>query len=345
MPIKMNISDFDFEDIAYIFDNYLNNDDFVSMDQQDHISVLAQESIDALNIKDSGIYVDCTFGAGGHSRRILEANPNCNLIAFDRDPTTKKFADILSKEFGDRFFYINSRFSNLKEELINIGINKVDGFLFDLGFSSMQIDTPRRGFSFQNEGPLDMRMGDDGITAEELINETKEDELAGIIFKFGDERKSRSIAKAISASRKHKRIETTTELAEIIKKAVGRYNDNIHPATRTFQAIRIYLNQELEEIKTALNDSLNMLNENGRLAVISFHSGEDVIIKNFFKQKSGQNISFSRYAPIPSSLENIKELEMVNRKPITPNEQELANNVRARSAKLRIARKLKINIH
>ena len=343
MGYAIDIHDFEFEDIKYLLDT-TNEKHFLEhmiAEEKEHISVLLDESVKALEPKDEKIYLDLTFGAGGHTRKILSSSTNCKVLAFDRDPYTQKFADEISEKFGDRFHYVNSEFSKFNYKLDDFGIDKVDGILMDLGFSSMQVDTPRRGFSFTHDGPLDMRMSDEGITAEELVNEIDETELAGIIFKYGDERKSRQIAKAICTCRKNERITRTGELAEIIRKAAGHYNDKINPATRTFQAIRIYLNQELEELKTALNNSLKYLNQDGVISVITFHSGEDKIVKDFFKHHSGYEQGISRYSALSlNKNEKEKNLKIVNKKPITASDKELKENERSRSAKLRIAKKI-----
>jgi 16S rRNA (cytosine1402-N4)-methyltransferase len=344
--LNINI-DLDIDDCDYIFESAVNRaeHDFYQYNWKpymadDHISVLLQESISALNIQDGKTYLDCTFGAGGHSRAILQS-ANCRLIAIDRDPHVKMYADYLAQEFGDRFTFLQGKFSEAKALLANIGVEKVDGILMDLGVSSMQIDTPRRGFSFQQDGALDMRMGEDELSAEELVNELPEEELAGIIFKYGDERQSRRIAKAIVAERAQKRITRTLELANIVRKAIPFYNDGIHPATRTFQAIRIWVNQEMEEIESALNNSVDLLNPAGRLAVITFHSGEDAIVKAFINEKSGKEESVSRYQPFMMSAASKKIIfNNLTRKVIAPSEEEVIRNPRSRSAKLRVAERV-----
>lgn len=335
-----DITDFDVQDFEYIFDHLETSNNRYIM--ADHVPVLLSECIEGLITKEGGIYLDCTFGAGGHTRAMLESGEDVRVISIDRDPYTHKYAEELKEEFGDRFIYHSGKFSDLDKALEENGIDKVDGILMDLGLSSMQVDTPRRGFSFQYDGPLDMRMdGDNGINAEDFINEAKEDELAGIIFKYGDERKSRQIAAAICAERQNNRITKTKQLADIVRSAVGKYNDKIHPATRTFQAIRIHINNEINELKLALEKALRALKVEGRLAVITFHSGEDVIVKDFFREKSGAKESFSRYMPIPAHAEEKnKQIKIINKKPITAEDEEISENPRSRSAKLRIAEKL-----
>ncbi|MDX1948988.1 MAG: 16S rRNA (cytosine(1402)-N(4))-methyltransferase RsmH [Rickettsiales bacterium] len=313
--------------------------------EESHISVLLKETLEQLNPQDGKTYLDCTFGAGGHSRAILES-ANCRVIALDRDIHTKQYAEELKQEFGDRFIYLNSKFSDLDEALRSINVSEVDGILFDIGVSSMQIDTPRRGFSFQEEGPLDMRMSDDGLSAEDFINEAKEEEIAGVIFRYGDERKSRQIASAIIRERAKKRITKTTQLANIILSVLGRGKDGIHPATRTFQAIRIYINDELDELKIALKKATQFIKNEGRICVITFHSGEDIIVKNFFREISGYNSGVSRYLPSLETQANqhFSEFELVTRKPILPSDFEIKNNVRARSAKLRVLQRKKMSL-
>lgn len=334
-----NITDFDAEDFDYIFDYLETPNDHNIMSKEDHISVLLSECLEGLNIKEGGIYLDCTFGAGGHTRAILQSGGN--VISIDRDPHTEKYAQELQKEFGDRFRYFNGKFSDLDKALLENGVDKVDGILMDLGFSSMQIDTPRRGFSFQYDGPLDMRMEDEGFNAEDFVNEANEEELAGVIFKYGDERKSRRIASMICKDRQIERITTTKQLSDIVAKAVGSYNDNINPATRTFQAIRMHVNNEINELEIGISKALKALKIGGRLAIITFHSGEDVLVKDFFKEKSGAKESYSRYMPLPvDASEKPKELKFVNKKPITATKEELRSNPRSRSAKLRVAEKL-----
>jgi 16S rRNA (cytosine1402-N4)-methyltransferase len=302
--------------------------------QNQHISVLLNESLALLNLRKEGVYLDCTFGAGGHTSKILEQG-SATVFAIDRDPTTKKFADILKEKYPKNFFYFNSKFS----EILNIPEIKpemFDGILMDLGFSSMQIDNAERGFSFMQEGKLDMRMGNDGYSAEDFVNNEDEETIANVIYKYGDEKKSRRIAKFIVENRRQKRIVTTTELAEIIKRAAGRYNDKIHPATRSFQAIRIHINQEFEELEQALENNLTLLKSDGVLAVITFHSGEDTIVKGFFREKAGKNEKFNRYLPENSIKKPLKQnYSLLTNKPIIPSEAEILHNVRSRSAKLR----------
>lgn len=347
MRYLVNIQDFSLEDFSYIYEKQDSLLYFAAMNYEHHIPVLLKETLDLLEPKDGEVYVDCTFGAGGHTKAILRS-ANCKVIAIDRDPHVKVLADELKKEFGDRFVFVQDRFSNLDKVLEQLNIEKVNGVLMDIGFSSMQVDTPRRGFSFQADGPLDMRMSSTGVNAEDLINGASFEELSNIIFKFGDEKKSREIARAIVRGREKEKITRTRQLAEIIERACGYYGDGIHPATRTFQAIRIFVNEEFEELKSVLQKAKDVLKQNGRLVVITFHSGEDAIVKDFFKVYSGsESRSFSRYSPasmIPqNSLPN--ELEIITHKPIAASDEEIEMNIRARSAKIRAAKKLAVGMN
>jgi 16S rRNA (cytosine1402-N4)-methyltransferase len=342
MRYLININEFSLDDYSYIYEKPEGTRYFSQMTYENHIPVLLKETIALLEPRDGETYLDCTFGAGGHTAAILRS-ANCKVISIDRDPHVQLIADELKKEFGDRFIFDSGRFSELDKILNRHGINKVDGILMDLGFSSMQVDTPRRGFSFQADGPLDMRMSSDGITAEDFVNEATEEELANVIYKFGDEKKSRSIARAIVNARQKEKITRTLQLAEIVASGAGHYNDAINPATRTFQALRIFINEEFEELKSGLQKAKDKLKENGRLVVITFHSGEDTIVKEFFKTYSSQNSGFSRYSPgsmvAPSTIPN--ELEIITHKPIAAGDEEIERNIRARSAKVRAAKKLR----
>ena len=301
-----------------------------------HISVLLQEAVEGLKPKDGGVYVDGTFGAGGHTKALLEA-ANCNIVAIDRDPHVARFVKELEGKYGSRITFIAGQFGDMVSLLRGEGIEQVDGILLDIGVSSLQIDSAERGFSFQQDGPLDMRMGNQGETAADIINRAEEEELAGIIFKYGDERKSRKIARAIVAARVQQPITTTLQLADIVRQAVRSYNDTIHPATRTFQALRIWVNDELGELERALEGAEELLVPEGRLAVITFHSGEDSIVKRFMQERSGKTEGISRYQPMPANDGKQPTFELVGKKVIKPQPSELKDNIRARSAKLRIA--------
>ena len=292
-----------------------------------HKPVMCEEVLSILNPSDGCVYLDGTLGAGGHSRKILES-ADCSVIGIDKDPTAIELCRDLEKQYGNKFLSINGSFGNLSQHLNSIGINKIDGILLDLGTSSMQLGTPERGFSFQFDAPLDMRMTQTGETAYDIINSLSEDSLADIIFYFGEERRSRKIAKAIVNKRKIKKIKTTFDLNEIILSVKKANNKKIHPATKTFQALRIYINNELKDLYEALISIEKVLSEKGRLVIISFHSLEDRIVKNFIKENS---IPLKKYDP--KNPDQIFVYE--NRKVIKPSKDEVKKNRRSRSAKLR----------
>ena len=292
-----------------------------------HKPVMCEEVLSILNPSDGCVYLDGTLGAGGHSRKILES-ADCSVIGIDKDPTAIELCRDLEKQYGNKFLSINGSFGNLSQHLNSIGIKKIDGILLDLGTSSMQLGTPERGFSFQFDAPLDMRMTQTGERAYDIINSLSEDSLADIIFYFGEERRSRKIAKAIVNKRKIKKIKTTFDLNEIILSVKKANNKKIHPATKTFQALRIYINNELKDLYEALISIEKVLSEKGRLVVISFHSLEDRIVKNFIKENS---ISLKKYDPKNPDKVFVYE----NRKVIKPSEDEVKKNRRSRSAKLR----------
>ena len=292
-----------------------------------HKPVMCEEVLSILNPSDGCVYLDGTLGAGGHSRKILES-ADCSVIGIDKDPTAIELCKDLEVQYGNKFLSINGSFGNLSQHLNSIGINKIDGILLDLGTSSMQLGTPERGFSFQFDAPLDMRMTQTGERAYDIINSLSEDSLADIIFYFGEERRSRKIAKAIVNKRKIKKIKTTFDLNEIILSVKKANNKKIHPATKTFQALRIYINNELKDLYEALISIEKVLSEKGRLVVISFHSLEDRIVKNFIRENS---IPLRKYDP--KNPDKIFVYE--NRKVIKPSEYEVKKNRRSRSAKLR----------
>ena len=301
-----------------------------------HIPVMLSEVIECLSPKDGGIYVDGTFGAGGYTRAILDA-ANCHVIAIDRDRTALDAAQSWASEYEGRLDLVHGEFGSVQEHVRALGYDLVDGFVLDIGVSSMQIDQPERGFSFRFDGPLDMRMDADiGQTAADIVNEMDEGDLADIIYKYGEERMSRRIARAIVTARKEANIETTSRLADIIRSVVPKKHDKIDPATRTFQALRIYVNDELGELERALEGSQEVLDENGRLVVVTFHSLEDRIVKKFLRDKSGQQKSVSRHLPdLPSKKNATFRLE--NKKALESTKEENLKNPRARSAKLRYA--------
>lgn len=303
-----------------------------------HYPVMLPEVLESLNPVDGGVYVDGTFGAGGYTVAILEA-AHCNVIAIDRDPDAKMRAEELQKKYGERLTFLHGCFGDVAALLAVAGIGKVDGFVLDVGVSSFQIDQADRGFSFRADGPLDMRMdhGGNGETAADIVNTYDEKELANLIYLYGDERHSRRIAKKIVERRAEKTFETTLDLAELVATAVpGAGKEKIHPATRTFQALRIAVNDELGELERALAASEKILKPDGRLVVVSFHSLEDGAVKSFLKEKSGSEPKGSRYLPeLPSTMKATFKLEQ--RKAVKPSEKEVAENLRSRSAKLRWA--------
>ena len=304
-----------------------------------HKSVLLEEAINGLNIKDGLIYVDCTLGYAGHSGKILEKNKKGWLYAFDQDEEAILFTNKKLSSIGSNFEIIHSNFVNLKSELNKRGINKVDGILFDLGVSSPQLDNKERGFSYHKDALLDMRMDKDNpLSAYEVVNNYKESDLITIFYRYGEEKYSKSIARKIVEYRKNKKIETTLELVEIIKSGVPeKYKRETHPAKRCFQAIRIEVNKELEVFESALKDAIDLLNKNGRLCVITFHSLEDKICKEIFKKNSEVNKVFKGLPDVP--YEYMPKLKLIGK--YTPTNEELDDNNRSRSATLRIAEKIK----
>ena len=304
-----------------------------------HHPVLVDEVISIINPQDKKLYFDGTFGQGGYSKKFL-LKKKCKIIAIDRDPKSIQYAELLISKYGEQFQFYNEKLSNIEELLKKINIAKFNGIMLDLGISNTQLNNPKRGFSFTNDGPLDMRMNqnDNSLTAEKVINEYSEEKLSKIFFSFGEENNSRKISKTIIEFRKKERIESTSMLSKIIEKV--NFRQKIHPSTRVFQALRIYLNKELLELEKFLEKSVDMLEAGGRIAIVSFHSLEDRIVKRFFKLKSSKKINSYRHAP-PKNNENSKiELKIITKKVVRPSESEIKVNPRARSAKLRVAEKL-----
>jgi len=303
-----------------------------------HYPVMLDEVVDSLSLKDDGVYVDGTFGAGGYSKAFLEST-DCTVIAIDRDPSALMAAKELQDSYGDRFIFVEGCFGDVLELVRSAGFNQVDGFVLDVGVSSMQIDQSERGFSFRFDGPLDMRMNNtDGETAADLVNQTDEENLANIIYQYGEERLSRKIAKKIVEKRIENKIETTFELADIIRSVVPKSpKDKIDPATRTFQALRIAVNDELGQLKKALLSSEELLKSSGRLVVVSFHSLEDGLVKSFMYERSGYAPNASRHLPEASNANASSSFSLLKRKALTPSEKEIKENSRSRSAKLRVA--------
>ncbi|MBC7831184.1 MAG: 16S rRNA (cytosine(1402)-N(4))-methyltransferase RsmH [Hyphomicrobium sp.] len=303
-----------------------------------HIPVLLSEVVASLRTVDGGTYIDATFGAGGYTRAILEAT-RCNVLALDRDPSAILGASSLREEFGDRLTVLESRFSELDLVASEQGVTPVDGVVLDIGVSSMQLDQAERGFSFQADGPLDMRMSSSGPSAADIVNEADEEDLARILYLLGEERRSRVIARLIVKARgEDGPITTTRALAELVTRAVGgRRGDPQHPATQTFQALRIYVNDELGELARALAAAERTLKPGGRLVVVTFHSLEDRIVKRFLQERAGKESRGSRHLPEQSVKFAAPSFEIVNSRPLTPSKAELEVNPRARSARLRAA--------
>lgn len=306
-----------------------------------HISVLLSEVIDGLNIKEDGIYVDGTLGGGGHSLEIVKRLKNGKLIGIDQDLQALEKAKEVLSGYEDRVILKHSNYENIRSVLRDLNIEKIDGILLDLGVSSFQLDERSRGFSHNNDAPLDMRM-DKTIdrTAYDVVNKYSEKELEDVIFKYGEDRWARRIAEFIVREREIQPIETTLELVSVIKKAIPKKvrMEGIHPAKRTFQGIRIEVNRELEVLENSINTMVDLLNPKGRLAIITFHSLEDRIVKWAFKQLYNDCICPDE-API-CICDKEREIEIITRKPIYPSKEEVENNNRSRSAKLRIAEKL-----
>lgn len=297
------------------------------------------EVLESIYPKDGGVYVDGTFGAGGYSSAILDA-ADCTVIAIDRDPDAKKRAAPMMAKYGDRLIFLCGCFGDVQALLRQTPYSGVDGFVLDLGVSSFQIDEADRGFSFRFDGPLDMRMSGAGQSAADIVNEYEERELANIIYMYGDERRSRQIAKRIVERRAEKKFETTFDLADLVRDVVPKsHKDKIDPATRTFQALRIAVNDELGELENALNAAENILNPDGRFVVVSFHSLEDRMVKDFLREKSGAAARGSRYMP-ESQLGATPAFNLIDKKALKPSEKELSENVRSRSARLRWAKKV-----
>ena len=306
-----------------------------------HISVLLQESISSLDLKENSIVVDATLGYGGQISNILERVNKGYLFAFDQDSEAIRYSTDRLNKIGTNFTIIKSNFVNMKEELNKRDINKVDAVLFDLGVSSPQLDDESRGFSFHNDARLDMRMDrEQKLSAYEVVNEYSEQDLSRIFYKYGEDKFSKSIARKIVEYRKNKPIETTLELVEVIKSGVPmKYRINKHPARQIFQAIRIEVNHELDVIEPALSQALELLKVGGRVAVITFHSLEDRLVKNYFKEKTKVDDKVKGMPNIPD--EYLPDFKLVVNKAIIPSEEEIENNPRARSSKLRVIERIK----
>ena len=303
-----------------------------------HYSVLLEEAVEGLNIKEDGIYVDCTLGGAGHSLEILKKLTTGKLYAFDQDNVALENAKIKLSEYADKVVFIKSNFENLKEKLAEQNVYEVDGVLYDLGVSSPQLDTPERGFSYNYDTRLDMRMDTDAsISAYEVVNEYSYHDLVRIFYRYGEEKFSKQIARNIEKKRELAPIETTFQLVDIIKESIpaAKRRTGGHPAKRVFQAIRIAVNNELSVFESSLEQAIDIVKVGGRISVITFHSLEDRICKQIFN-------SYAKNKDIPKNLpvlpeESLSKLKLITRKPICPSERELEENNRSRSAKLRIA--------
>lgn len=308
----------------------------------DHFTVLKKEAIDGLNIKPDGIYVDCTLGGGGHSEQIVQQLTTGHLFAFDQDTFAIEAAKEHLKLYKDKVTFVHSNFRQLKDQLNERGVHSIEGILYDLGVSSPQFDRPERGFSYQYNGPLDMRMNQtQTLSAYTIVNEWPYESLVRIFFRYGEEKFSKQIARRIEKYRENKTIETTEELVELIKEGIpaAARRKGGHPAKRVFQALRIAVNDELQAFEDSLEQAISLLTVGGRAAVITFHSLEDRICKTIFKK-------YSELPELPPGLPIIPEhieppLKLINRKPFIASSEELDVNRRSRSAKLRIAEKIK----
>ena len=306
-----------------------------------HVPVLGREAVEMLAPRSGGTYVDATFGAGGYSRAILDV-PGTRVIGIVRDRTAIAGGFDLVDRSDGRLTLVEDRFSNLAEICEGEGFASVDGVVMDVGVSSMQLDEAPRGFSFRLDGPLDMRMGREGPTAADVVAAATETELADIIYVFGEERHSRGVARAIVAARKDAPIGTTRALADIVASVVRAKPGDIHPATRTFQALRILVNEELDELQSALAAAERVLKAGGRLAVVSFHSLEDRIVKNFLNAR-GKAAQGSRHLPELAHL--APSFRLLTKRPVMPADEEIAANPRARSARLRAAERTEAPAH
>ena len=303
-----------------------------------HYSVLLEEAVEGLNIKEDGIYVDCTLGGAGHSLEILKKLTTGKLYAFDQDNVALENAKIKLSEYADKVVFIKSNFENLKEKLAEQNVYEVDGVLYDLGVSSPQLDTPERGFSYNYDTRLDMRMDTDAsISAYEVVNEYSYHDLVRIFYRYGEEKFSKQIARNIEKKRELAPIETTFQLVDIIKESIpaAKRRTGWHPAKRVFQAIRIAVNNELSVFENSLEQAIDIVKVGGRISVITFHSLEDRICKQIFN-------SYAKNKEIPKNLpilpnESLSKLKLITRKPICPSDKELEENNRSRSAKLRVA--------
>ncbi|MBL8643251.1 MAG: 16S rRNA (cytosine(1402)-N(4))-methyltransferase RsmH [Rhodospirillaceae bacterium] len=309
--------------------------DFPSPDSP-HIPVLLSEVVAALSPRDGGVYIDGTFGAGGYTKALLEA-ADCKVWAIDRDPDALARGATLVERFPGRLHLIAGRFGDMAKLLAEHGVRNVDGIALDIGVSSMQIDDRARGFSFLRDGPLDMRMERAGRSAADVVNTLPEKDLAEIILTFGEEKHARRVARAIVKARVERPFSRTLHLADVIRAEVRRAHDGIDPATRTFQALRIYVNDELGELDRGLRSAEFLLRAGGMLAVVSFHSLEDRIVKTFMRTRSAEAARPSRHMPASAVKGAAPTFRLVTKRPTVPGDDEIARNPRSRSARLRVA--------
>lgn len=300
-----------------------------------HVPVLLPEVIDALEPRANGIYIDTTFGAGGYTQALLES-AECIVLAIDKDPDAIAGGRELVEQSAGRLTLVQGAFGDMAGIASANGITHADGITFDLGVSSMQLNEAPRGFSFQRDGPLDMRMSQEGVSAADVVNSLAERDLAQIISVLGEERRARAIARAIVAMREESAIERTGQLADIVAGVLGRrHDDKKHPATRTFQALRLYVNGEMDELVRGLVAAERLLGEGGRLVVVTFHSLEDRIVKRFLASRAGKTARPSRHAPVSLQAERLPSFRLLHRRAVSPGKDEVRRNPRSRSARLR----------
>ncbi|GAH35988.1 unnamed protein product [marine sediment metagenome] len=306
----------------------------VTMSLPTHVPVLVREAVEGLQAQPGGYFIDCTVGLGGHAAAILERiSPQGKLLGIDADPEAIRIARARFGDYSEAVTLVNDSFANLEAICSKYKFYPVDGILFDLGVSSMQLDTAQRGFSFQRDGPLDMRFDPrQGLTVSDIVNTFSEQELARVIKEYGEERHSRRVAQHIVSSRP---ITSTLQLAQVVEQVLGRKHAKIHPATRTFMALRIAVNRELENLKVALEQTINLLRFRGRLVVISYHSLEDRIVKEFMRREASSCLCPP--GTIICRCGHVATLKLISRKVIKPTSLEIESNPRSRSAKLRIA--------
>ncbi|MQG20095.1 MAG: 16S rRNA (cytosine(1402)-N(4))-methyltransferase RsmH [SAR202 cluster bacterium] len=302
-----------------------------------HIPVMVPEILKYLEVSSGGRYIDCTLGEGGHTKSLLEAsNPGGEVLGIDADHEAIEVSKNRLEEYGERFIYDNSNFKNIKKIAMKSKFVPCHGILFDLGVSSLQLDKESRGFSFRRKAPLDMRFSiNQTLTAQDVLNTFSESEISDILYQYGEERQSRKIAKLIIENRP---LSNADELSDLIKKNIRQTNYKINPSTKTFQALRIYINEELNSLSQALEQSLEILGVGGRMAVISYHSLEDRIVKNFFKKES-------KYCICPPNIPkcdcgHFPKLKIITKKPVSPSQSEIEANKRSRSAKLRVVERI-----